>query len=266
MEVGFYRFLLQVWTNANDFSQDTVHVYVHPYLNSPPFSIDVNNKEDISPLREMDIQDSLVQIEIDMDPAKFSEKKKEAFLKNLQDLLQQPEFKLIQPTVVFVSSKVSINLKKSTVLIEILVVENDFSHKADSHFTSISEGFTLTEYQTLAKSSGIVKALRAKRKNPNLFGAFLQPIPNVEVVSSTHPYESLELLGVKILNVIQPTSNTQKYSRGFNCSSHGKCDAFSHKCICDKYWMPNLYMYYFENKSDLTNGSNCGKSKQKFSI
>jgi hypothetical protein len=252
LEAGLYRFLLQVWTNTNDFSQDTVHVHVHSSLSNKPFS----KEESYSLTDEMDIQDSLIQIELDIDPVSFTEIKKQSFLKNFQEYIQQPEFKMKQPSLIFVGTKISTKLKKSNVLVEFLVVENEFIDSNGSAIISLANNFVLKENQKLVKTSNLIKALRSKQEKPSILSLFLLPLTNNDIATS--PYESLDFLGISIHDIVQPTCNTQKYTRGFNCSSHGKCDKFSHKCICDKYWMPNLYMYYMENKSDLTNGSNCG--------
>ena len=252
LETGIYRFLLQVWTNAGDFSQDTVHVQVHSSIDEKPFSKEESN----SFANEIDLQNNLVQIELDIDPSSFTERKKQSFLRNLQEYIQQPEFKLKQPTLIVVSSKISTKLKKSNVLIEFLVVENSVLDSNATLITSLANDFALNEKQKLVKTSNLIKTLRSKRENPSILSLFLLPLTNNETPSSS--YESLDFLGINVLDIVQPTCNSQKYTRGYNCSSHGKCDKFSHKCICDNYWMPNLYMYYVENKSDLTNGSNCG--------
>lgn len=73
------------------------------------------------------------------------------------------------------------------------------------------------------------------------------------------PYSMLDQLEIKVLTVSKLTCTGDfNVSHQHNCSNHGKCDFNSHKCICDKYWMPNLYLYYFNYESDLTNGNNCG--------
>ncbi len=256
LEVGLYRFLLQVWTNTNDFSQDTVHVHVHSSLNNKPFS----KEESYSLTDEMDIQDSLIQIELDIDPVSFTEIKKQKFLEKFQQYLYNPEFKLKRPSFILVSTKISTKLKKSTVLVEFLVVENELDDSNGSAYNTalinLTNSFVLKENQKLVKTSNLIKALRSTQEKPSILSLLLLPLTNNDIATS--PYKSLDFLDIRVHDIVQPTCNTQKYTRGFNCSSHGKCDKFSHKCICDKYWMPNLYMYYMENKSDLTNGSNCG--------
>lgn len=247
-----YRFLLQVWTNTDDFSQDTVHVYVHSSLDDKAISKEETN----SFANEVDLQNNLIQIELDIDPSSFTEKKKLLFLQNFREYIKEPEFKLKNPTLIIVSTKVSTKLKKSNVLIEFLVIENDFINSNNSLITNLANEFALNENQKLVNTNNLIKILRSKRENPSILN--LLPVPLTNNETPVTPYESLEFLGLNILDIVQPTCNSQKYTRGFNCSSHGKCDKFSHKCICDKYWMPNLYMYYIENKSDLTNGSNCG--------
>jgi hypothetical protein len=44
----------------------------------------------------------------------------------------------------------------------------------------------------------------------------------------------------------------------FRCSGHGKCDLYSHKCLCDKYYMHNVLVHYLSYENDLTDGNNCG--------
>jgi len=229
-----------------------VHVYVHSSLDDKAISKEETN----SFANEVDLQNNLIQIELDIDPSSFTEKKKLLFLQNFREYIKEPEFKLKNPTLIIVSTKVSTKLKKSNVLIEFLVIENDFINSNNSLITNLANEFALNENQKLVNTNNLIKILRSKRENPSILN--LLPVPLTNNETPVTPYESLEFLGLNILDIVQPTCNSQKYTRGFNCSSHGKCDKFSHKCICDKYWMPNLYMYYIENKSDLTNGSNCG--------
>lgn len=37
-----------------------------------------------------------------------------------------------------------------------------------------------------------------------------------------------------------------------NCSFHGTCDQYTKRCMCEAFWMENLFSFYFDNQS------NCG--------
>lgn len=82
--------------------------------------------------------------------------------------------------------------------------------------------------------------------------------------SASSSYSMLDSLDVKILTVSKLTCTSDFYAaasplaNSYNCSNHGKCDFNSHRCICDRFWMPNLYLRYFDYESDLTDGNNCG--------
>jgi hypothetical protein len=205
LQVGFYRFLLQIWTNANSFSQDTVHVYMHSL-------IDANKSQDLA--------QNLVKVQLDIDPMSFDEIKKRAFLGQLESVIQQKEFKLESPKLRHISTKVLTKSRQtSRVSIEFVAAE----------YKSVDKVLGSSESK-LVKSSYLIPLLRGSQ---------------------------LVLGGISIIDISQATCNTERFSRGFNCSFHGKCDAYSHECICDKYWMPNFYMYYFDKQHDLTNGNNC---------
>lgn len=211
LQVGFYRFLLQIWTNENSFSQDTVHVYIHSLT-------DKDNKN------HLDLAQNLIKIQLDSsNPTDFDETKKKSFLNKLENLIQKQDFKLKSPKVMLISTKVLTKPgKTSQVEIEFVIVENnDLAKSVDDDQINLES--------KLVKSSYMIPLLRKIQK------------------------EALFLSG----DISQATCNTERYSRGFNCSFHGKCDVYSHECVCDKYWMPNLYMFYFDKQHDLTNGNNC---------
>ncbi len=148
LETGIYRFLLQVWTNSGDFSQDTVHVQVHSSIDEKPFSKEESN----SFANQIDLQNNLFQIELDIDLSSFTERRKHSFLRNLQEYIQQLVFKLKQPTLIAVSTKISTKLKKSNVLIEFLVVENSVLDSNATLIASLANEFVLNENQKLVKT------------------------------------------------------------------------------------------------------------------
>ena len=80
-----------------------------------------------------------------------------------------------------------------------------------------------------------------------------------------------DFLDIKVLAVSQVTCLAEEYMKKnlsriavnsnlrFNCSNHGTCDQYSRKCMCNKYYMSNMFMHYFNYEGDLTDGNNCGK-------
>ena len=70
-------------------------------------------------------------------------------------------------------------------------------------------------------------------------------------------YSELRIIDVGLLTCEVEKNSVMVVGR--SCSDHGVCDHFSGKCVCDKYWMPNLYLFYLRNEEDLTSGNNCGK-------
>ena len=118
MVEGTYKFILKVWSKTGEFSQDTINVHVHSYMNSS----ELYNKNNKSIIENQYINENIIQIEIDTEPKQFTEAFKANFLNKLNILLQQS--KLQNPRVVLVKTDVSLKLKKSRVILDILVCEN----------------------------------------------------------------------------------------------------------------------------------------------
>lgn len=266
---GVYTFWLRVWTNTNEMSQNTVHVYVHS--SSVPQSNQVNMNQ------SSELSDNIVQIELDIEPKKFTESVKQEFLNKLQMfLLQAAELNLKRPKIIEINTRISTKEEKSTVILDLLIVNqtSDLSSKetldemsiyAKSQVYNQNQVF-VTANENVVRSDQVIGLLK-KKKNFRAYLDFVIHSIRLDThldtsVASKQKFSTNELVfsEIDIIDVGQLTCNVHnKNSRLFNCSNHGVCDTFSQKCICNKYWMPNLYMYYIRNEADLTNGNNCGK-------
>lgn len=113
--------------------------------------------------------------------------------------------------------------------------------------------------QNIISSSIIVQLLKRKSLG-RLIDSTLEymdrlPIKQARIFKTKPGYSELHIIDVSVL-----TCEIGNFSEvAGKCSEHGKCDHFTGKCVCDKYWMPNLYLYYLQNDQDLTSGNNCGK-------
>jgi hypothetical protein len=265
---GVYTFLLRVWTNTDEMSQDTVHVYVHS--SSVPESNQANMNQ------SSELSDNIVQIELDIEPKMFTELVKQEFLNKLQMFLLHAELNLKRPKINVVNTRISTKEEKSTVILDLLIVDqaNDLPSKeiidemgiySKSQIYNQNQVF-VSANENIVRSEQIIGLLK-KKKNFRAYLDFVLHSIRLDThldtsVASKQKFSTNELAfsEIDIIDVGQLTCNVHnKNSRLFNCSNHGVCDTFSQKCICNKYWMPNLYMYYIRNEADLTNGNNCGK-------
>lgn len=272
MVEGEYRFMLKVWTNTNEYSQSTVHVYVHSTLNTNRIQMGQQRKYK----QENELNENIIQIELDIEPNLFSEYLKDRFLSKFQLMLQEQKmFKLMHPQVVLINTKIASPVgysQKSSVILE-LIVTDLINEGFRSEPMPIQDGGVFNdevdligENRKIVNNSHLIRLLRKNQKvfqfsfnNINSMLAYFKAPEKIETIKH---YSILDSLDIKVLTVskltctddFSPTSSSNTY----NCSNHGKCDFHSHKCICNKFWMPNLYLYYFDYESDLTNGNNCG--------
>ncbi len=118
--------------------------------------------------------------------------------------------------------------------------------------------------QVIVNSNQIVRLLKRKSLG-KLIDATLEYVSNLPIneskqfKKSTKNTDELKIVDVSLLTCGK-SSNYGNSSVAKKCSEHGKCDHFSGKCVCDKFWMSNLYLYYLRNDLDLTSGNNCGKT------
>ncbi len=121
---GTYRFLLQVWTNSNELSQDTVYVYVHSTF-SLYNNIDTANTRESEKSSDLNlIYDNLIQIELDYNPSEFSQNIKDDFLRRLEILLQQSKSNFNNLKVILTNTRVSTFSKTSRVVVEFFACED----------------------------------------------------------------------------------------------------------------------------------------------
>ena len=272
--------MLKIWTNTNEFSQDTVHVIVHPFIAYEATSDLGKNSQD--PIFKF-INKNIIQIEIDLEPKYFTESLKQNFLKKVEILMQQSELKFKKPKIILINTLVSTRSAKSRVMVEFLVAEDYAPENLKAKQTEdtiesrklaeISQDFgskpaselTLPEFQRIISSDEIVKLVKIKLRTHSFIDSLIvlartattdSKINQTPDQSSIIP--SADYSDLKINFISQLTCDNSRYYRNYNCSNHGQCDSYTHKCICNKYWMPNLYLYYLNYENDFTNGNNCG--------
>ena len=271
---GVYRFLLKVWTNRNEFSQDIVDVYVHSYVKNPEDNQqEVENQASSNSLNQqptqnksnsVNINSNVIQVELDIEPKQFTEMKKELFLEKFRAYLQQEsDLKLKQPKVLLVNVKKSNRYKKSVVLLELLIVEETDDSLSSSYPTIAGDKVYNTNArmiqasQNMIRSDEMVKFLRRKQKKQiSVYDFLLQLVTTDEprLIKRNYFVADANLNTFKVIDIRQSTC-----VGGSNSSTckHGYCDHYTNQCVCNKYWMSNLYKYYFGE--DLTSGNNCGK-------
>lgn len=174
------------------------------------------------------------------------------------------------------NTRVSVGRRQSRVVLEFFVCDdipieennqNDlivfdlkkyFHIEEDLRHYSLVDTEAPTYNQILVNSSKIVSLLKHKSLGRLIDTtiAYIKKLPmnihkNIEV--------SHDNLAPKIIEVSLITCRIGNFTVPQTCSDHGVCDHFNGKCSCDKYWMPNLYLFYFRNDKDLTSGNNCGK-------
>lgn len=278
---GVYKFTLKVWTNTNEFSQSSVNVYVHPFLmdeNKP-----TNNEmiEQQKSTNDQTINKNIIEIELDLEPKRFTEYIKDQFLYKFQLLLQQHQrdFHLEQPKVVLVNSRIAspFSSGKSRIILEIIVTDiiDPKNVSVELPVSKLEDRVYYTNMNVIGPNRRVVMAaslVPKLRKNLKSFEKMLEKLDYVfaylkissNALKIPNKHESLlENFDVKIssINVLTCTNDeiasTQR-NNYYNCSNHGKCDTYSHKCVCDKFWMFNFYSYYLDYENDITNGNNCG--------
>lgn len=237
---------------------------------------------------EHELNENIVLIELDIEPTMFSEQIKERFLTKFQLMLDQhrKQFALIKPRVVLVNTRIIGPVgysKSSSVVLELIVTDVLNENVVDwalqgatmnglvvnDHVDLVGENRRVVDNSHLIRlMRRYQKAFRFSFENINIdtvWSYFGKETSHSRHTSPPPPAQSiLDLLEIKVLSVSKLTCTSDFYAserpdaNSYNCSNHGKCDFYSHRCICNKYWMPNLYLKYIDYESDLTNGNNCG--------
>lgn len=260
---GVYRFILKIWSNSNEFSQDVVHVYVHSHLNSSKSissssssnTMDHTNHQEL--INKEFINENIVQIELDIEPKLFTESVKNSFINKLTILMQQSELK--SPKLLLVNSKVSFKSTKSRVILEVIACEDSSTQQPNEDTFDYEYLIKLSQDSIRADKMGVVsrRVLRSTElikilKTNNKIYSVKSLIGSL--LGSNSDNLAINYLGMRITEIGQLTCD---YSHNDTCSSHGTCDSLTGKCVCSAYWMPNLFGFYLQNESDLTNGNNC---------
>lgn len=289
---GVYRFVLKITTNEYDqskqawvdhFSQDTVDVFVHSSYISKQHELTDNSAAD-NFKSHADLQvvyENLIQIELDYKPEQFTQLIENQFIQRLEILLKQSDFKFNNPKVILTNTRISSGSKSSRVVLEFFVCEdpnvnsrkeNIFDFKKYAKLEEdLGHGFLLNSEmeifeQNIIDSVKIVQLLKRKslselidstlsyvNKLPEKQAKMIQNIIKPSNMKKSRPgYSELKIIDVSLL-----TCEIGNFSVVKQCSSHGECDHFTGKCVCNKYWMPNLYLYYLRNEQDMTSGNNC---------
>lgn len=274
---GVYRFMLKIYSLNGEMSQDTVDVYVH----SSYITDSYDDKSQIKSsqtfhhsLTELQVvYDNLIQIELDYKPEKFSQAIENNFVKHLEVLLKQSKLNFNNPKVIHTNTRISTGSKKSRVILEFFVCEDlplvfnedvnifDFGKfselEEDSMHSAISNKNLSALKQNVITSSKIVKLLKRKSLG-DLIDSTLEYINRLPINhENLILYPPSKYSELKIIDVSQLTCEVGNFTIIKKCSQHGVCDHFTGKCVCNKYWMPNLYLYYLKNEDDLTSGNNC---------
>ena len=139
-------------------------------------------------------------------------------------------------------------------------------NKKDLKHASLADSPLPMAPQVIVNSNDIVRLLKRKSLG-KLVDATLEyinklPINELKKLKKTpkYPADQLRIIDVSLLTCGKVPQVSGNFSVAKKCSEHGECDHFSGKCVCDKYWMPNFYLYYLRNDQDLTSGNNCGKN------
>ena len=217
---GEYVFIVKVWTTSNKtYSSGSVKVTVHQ-TNLNDINKITNNRYDnsISLLTNQEF-DNRIRLILNTNPLKFSELEKDNLINKLELILQQPPL-IVHPQIHITSIDLSYKYDKSGVFLEFYVT--DESTKRDRKTIEIQQ-------TTKVVDGDIVMRLLHKAIIENSSKHFLQV--NVKEIKQMKCFK--------------------------NCSNHGYCDQLTYKCVCDPYWMPNLYKYYLLRDLDQTYGNNC---------
>ena len=166
---GSYKFLLQIWTNTKEFSQDAVVVQVH------------NNEKSLI-LKE--VYKNLVKIELNYNVLEFTQGIKDNFIAQLQIIVQQSHLKFKNPKVIIFNTRVSSRNKKNYVILEIFAIQDideDIGIISRQTFFNVKSYIDLSQdvieerventKKTLIKSEDIVKLLK-----PNSSWKFINPV------------------------------------------------------------------------------------------
>lgn len=296
MIAGTYIFILKVWTNTNEFSQDVVKVHVHSVpVGDRPAEKPISWSQHSSSL-SAHLVENLIQVELNIRPDLFSESMKNQFITRLEVWLRQQfahnkQLTLTMPKIYVINTRVVTNSRytnKSNVVIELVIV--DLGDVKNSQPVVDNNQIDLTR---LVKSDLIVRELRKKQRylkfsviNSSLnsmlksldldkYNAYLdsllksvqKSVNNAIPAEPAHQQRLEEFLNIEISSASQVTclssnewtrqSKNNSISR-LTCSNHGQCDLYSLRCVCDKYYMYNMFSYYLFYDSDLTEGNNCG--------
>lgn len=224
-------------------------------------------------LNNFNLDDYLISVTLDVEANSFNETAKRKFLNDFEDYLREtPDIKLKLAKVYLINQRTSIRQSGSTVVLEIIVVDqifesqmNDYNRISISHSKWHDNTFQISnDNEILVKSDDLVSKLRRKQSSLTIFDSLANFITSIyparEILALQKQDQSYSQFNIiSISKVICTNSHSYNNNNSSPCSNHGKCDSYSHKCICNKYWMPNLYKYYLQSESDLTDGNNCGK-------
>jgi hypothetical protein len=249
-----------------------------------------------TPFTKHNLAENLVQIEIDIQPDQFNVFMRRQFLRRLEILLRQQykTFKLKSPRVFLINTKAFLSKPsgKSTVVLEMVITDsNDMHNELDNEDDDELEDTNVDlATREIIKSDFIVRELRRKQKylRFDLVNLSLTSINSVlktlnldnynarlsafvhQITNDTsnggggglklEDYFSLRVLGISQVTCLSAANDPSLAANvRFTCSGHGKCDVHSHKCVCNRYYMHNVYARYFNYENDLTDGNNCGK-------
>ena len=168
---------------------------------------------------DLNIFDNRLKLDLNTNPLKFLEIERTSLITRIQLILKQ-SLLIKNPKMIILKQEILKKYQKSGISIEFYVID---------------------EYNNKVVDSGLIMRLLSKLiKSKNIFN-FNKISSDLTVFDNQYVFDIIQ---TKCLN---------------NCSDHGYCDTFTFKCVCDRYWMMNIYKYYLANTFDETYGNNCGK-------
>jgi hypothetical protein len=176
------------------------------------------------------ISENRLRLDLNINPLKFIENEKSNLITRIQLILQQPPF-IKSPKIIILNQEVFKLYPKSGISFEFYVIDEQNNDKIVDGSLVMKLLFKLLKSNKFLKISAISNS--ATDSND------LVVFDNI-----LHDDYVYDLRQMKCMN---------------NCSSHGYCDYITYKCVCDRYWMFNLYKFYLPNNFDETYGNNCGK-------
>ena len=282
MSPGHYTFTLQVWTSSGDYSRDSVNVFVHaPYSPLPPplggvntsTSLHNNSTTSLKAAKTTNtsalVANSTLQLELAIEPALFTEAKKDEFLSQLQSHLHRAEFNLLHPRLVLLDTRVAFKESRASGVLLQLIVFEQLDDQADTYLMDTRERVYDERESWWSSTSGngngngeravaadtLARLMRASVTRQQLADYVWSNVIGLDVRDDANQLllAYLTFADVRVVD-IRPLACSDA------CLAHGRCDPHSHACVCDQYWTSDLYKAFVANQQySLSQMDNCGQ-------